>query len=365
MLNLEYNGKLVLIPLAIYLIMLFRYRKYIQNPNLNESRHESIILFILLVLSSVFAFESHDTYHYNEGFKLAKEDGGYYEDIYKFFSLLTNNYFVWRLMIWGPASLFILLAARKAGVKLGILGFVIPLFFLTQFVITRGAFGFSFMLLCIIFASSEIASKKINFKSILILILSLVGIWYSSELHRSIIIFLVLLPISLLIPLKKSTLYALMILFPVFYIGATYLLNLFAGLEVLIEKQEFILGYSEVEEINLSINGFIRVYLERAPWYLMGIPMLYALVNEKNLTIRILAKYSLLLVYVSAITFRQESIGPWLSVRTIHAASFPLLICEGYFLQNYKIDRWTRLSICLFITTVLLYHFFVNILNWW
>ena len=364
MYELTYNGHLAIIPLVLYILMLVRYKNIFQQTERYTNTYEWLVIYILLVLSSVFAFESHDTYHYMEGYELSKVDGGYYEDIYRYFAQITNNYFEWRFFIWGLASVFILLAAYILRLAFAYLGFVIPVFFLTQFVITRGALGFSFLMFTTICFTSYLSKGK-GLKNIILLALSFVGMIYSMNLHRSIVIYLVLLPLSVLIPIKKITLKTSLILFPLFYVSAVYLLNTFSGLEVLNDRQEFIQGYAAVEEINLSLNGFIRVYIERLPWYIFGFIMIYRMSSETNRPIRVLCKYSFLLLYISAITFRQEAIGPWLSTRTIHAASFPLLFCATYYLKNYKLERWTKISIALFIVTVFLYHFLVNILNWW
>jgi len=360
-----YNGQLALFSFIIYLICLVRYRKSVCITTTTNYIKEYIFLLLWLLISSVFAFAEHDTYHYWNGFNEVKAGWGYFEKVYYFLASLTSSYWIWRLMIWGTSSLLILFTSFRLKIRPETLGLVMTMFFISQFTITRGALAFSLCTFGLTVLMS-IPQDSSVFKKTLLFSISVVIIYLSTKCHRSMMLFILFIPIAICFPLNKKTIYFSILLFPLLYFLIKYLLPLIISSGFLSESMaELVEDYSNQEGINLSLNGVIRTYIEHLGWIFIIYPLaLFAIKDYTNKAITFFIKYAFVLIYFGSLLFKQP-LGPFMSTRTLHAASFPLLFSASYFLQYHKPTKLMKLGMACFFISTIVYHFYINITYWW
>ena len=136
----DYNGNLVIINLLITFISAFHYKAIYYRGSQNKG-NSFFYLGIMLILFSVFAFAEADTYHYHGLYDEMRLTGYqlHVEPFYYRLALLIPNYYLWRLAIWGSSTVLLVLAFKNLNIDSNTVGFILPIFFYSQFSLTRGS----------------------------------------------------------------------------------------------------------------------------------------------------------------------------------------------------------------------------------
>lgn len=322
----HYNGKLGLICFAIYLIMLFVGRRTFSGKI--EQSISYWLVFFFMALYSVLGFLEWDTYHYY----------GHYEEMFLFntrihveqfffwlVKVLPHSYILFRLVIWGTASWLMAQSAKMLNLNANVFCFMVPLLFITQLSVTRGALGLSLMIFCSILFIQSLDKRKL-----LWIIVAVLGLFYSPFLHKSIILYLFLLVFAYFFPFNKKTFVVSLLVFPLLYMFALSFFQKFSFFDYFNADQIYLVSkYQETEKITSNINGIIQKFFESTIYLLLLFDMTKKFLYEKIKVTKeqfFMYKYAYIMVYVYFLFFGQN-ISNWVSNRTLHAASFALVLC--------------------------------------
>ena len=255
----HYNGKLGLICFAIYLVMLIRGRRtFSGNTALSQNYW---FVFLGMALYSVLGFLEPDTYHYHYAYEEMRSTGfQIFEPFFFWLAMhLPHSFLLWRFAIWGTASFLMIQSAKKLDLNANVMCFMAPILFLTQLSVTRGAIGLALMVFCAIIFIQSLEKKKLVF-----VIIAILGIFASSFMHKSMIIFIAIMVASCFIPLNKRTFIISLILFPFLYAASLQIFQNFSFFEQLNEDQaQLITHYQSTEKTEMNINGIIQTIFEK------------------------------------------------------------------------------------------------------
>lgn len=357
------QSDLVWITLFIWAIPLFINRKYIQHGIYNNNNSYTLI-FLLLVIYATFAFAEADTYHYHEMYDTMVRYNYrvHVEQFYfKLVKIIPNSYWLWRFAIWGVAAYIIIIVLRKNQISPLCISIMAPLLFFRQFAITRGSLGFAVMMLAITLVMSK--SKNIKLSQMIIggILLGL-----SLYLHRSIAIYILLLPVAYVFKLNKFTFYLSIIAFPFLYGMVKMLVDNILGTTFFSEETlNFVETYSEDTGPSTTLWGYVGQLINYAPiFYLFYLLTKYYIINKNRLTNVhfYFLKLSYILFYVFCLFYEQE-FSSFMSSRSLHAAMFPLLIISSKYLDDSGLNKQNKCMIMLLILSSLYWYLYL-IYSW-
>lgn len=325
----QYSGKLGLICFLIYLIMVIRGRKVFSGI-IGYSKKYLFVGF-WMALYAVLGFLAADSYHYYRVYKIMASDGvraGVENFYFWLVNVLPKSFLLWRMAIWGTASIFMIWSAKLLNLNSNVFWLMVPLLFLNQLHVTRGCLGIALMVFSsIVFIQAQ---EKGNY---LVCLIAILGIYASSFLHKSMIIFIVLLLIAYVIPMNKKTFVSLLILFPVLYFLALKVFVNFSFLENLNEEQAYLITkYQSSTKKEANIFGILSNVFEKGSLILLLLIMTKKILYDKIQCSKsqfFIYKYSFFMIYVSFLFFGQQ-ISNWISIRTLHAGSFAFVLCATH-----------------------------------
>ncbi len=352
----QYSGKLGLICFAIYLIMVVRGRK-VFSGDIGYSNKYFFVGF-WMALYAVLGFLAHDTYHYSTAYSMMLSDGMKYgvEDFYFWLvEVLPNSYILWRVVVWGGASVLMIWSAKLLNLNSNVLWLMVPLLFLNYFHVTRGCLGISLMIF-----SSLVFIQALEKRKILICLIAILGIVVSSFLHKSLIIFIAILLVAYLFPMNKKTFVALLVLFPVLYFFVLKVFADFSFWEYLNEEQIYLISsYQSSQKTEANIYGILSNIFAKGSLILLLLGLTKKILYDKIQCSKsqfFIFKYTFLMIYVSFLFFGQQ-ISIWVSYRTLHAGSFAMVLCATQcFDPNLTEKKRTTMEsvilICFLISTI-------------
>lgn len=356
MTSYQYSGSLVLISLAIWFIALLLFRKVFKQPSETIST-DYRLAFLLLVAYSTFAFADADTYHYMRIFDLMKEYETriHVEPFYYHLTKFINNYYVWRLVIWGGASLILMTSLKKANLDATTVGFLLPCFVFREFSLTRGALGISI----IMFAITCIFSEEHRLRKFIIAVFCLIAAYY---LHRSMPLFLIIMVFALALPINKQTIIFSLLLFPILYILVTSVMDNLVGIlesdEEIAELTEY---YLELGQGTVNWKGMIQVVLQMSGIFLLIYSLCKYYLDRSNDFSRVshfMFKYSYVLIYIAMLLYNQ-GLTSFLYTRVLNFATYPLLFCTSEYLyksgKRSKLDRITLFMLAFYMFYITVY----------
>ena len=353
------NPFLSIINIVIWIILLIKYRGALNIGRIHHNQNFSFF-FVFVIVYVVFAFSEADTFHYYQLFNDIKNtnERGHIEPLYFWLIqiLPDNGYYLWRLIVWGLALLFIVKIFKRHKLDSEISSFLFSIVLLSPFALTRGSLGFALLLysISLIFCPNK---NKIIFSFIIGLLCAILSIFC----HKSIIAFIFIVLLSI-IPVGKSYYWITVILFPVLYQGLKSYALWFLNLDI-ITDDTFSSGmrYLEGDEYRRNIFGIIQQIIIYLPMVLSVITIaknIYFLKTPFPVYGKILFKVAYNLLYISLLFYNQFS--PFLSSRFLHASYFFILIPMIILAQERKKRTFLIISL-LFIFSSLytyLYHLY-------
>lgn len=297
----------------------------------------------LLILYCVFAYVDGDFYHYYEAFDKIKRTGfnTNFEPVhFEIIKALPANYYLWRLIIWGVASVLTLKAIKKLGLDIKIATCFIALIYLSYFSVMRGTLGISIMF----FGYSLLLCKGSRWWGIFLIAISLF-------FHRSMLMSIAILPLSF-IRLKKKYVIASVILFPVLITVIPIVIEyVLAGDFLAVGKDlkiaESLETYSEGEVIE---HNFLGKLIRTLYYFPIVFSLIYVVkhVTFKNMELPThiyrFYVYWYIMSYIAYLFFFQE-MSSFLFERFLIMSYFPLVVVLSYFYKNHKMTSAMRLII--------------------
>lgn len=371
---MQYSLSLCLISLFVFLVSIFVAKPQITywNPQRNNVRKGITAFFLLLMINSVFAFWSEDTYHSWQGFAEANRylyfKLGGYEEVYNWLATAVgNNYFLWRACIWIPACLFMYWTAKR--LDLLNRNFLVAMLLFGSFLAyTRGMLGHTMLVLGAVLFLDK---KSGNLMKILGLALVCVSYFFHKSMYVN-IIFAVLA----LFPFGKKTVTISLIAFPFLTTVVTYLVDGISSGQI-----EMTLGggvggvgdrtllYVSGEQMVSNVFGVIGKFIQCIPQYLT---ILY--LYNKVMVVKIFGggtnvyKYLFRLTYVAfyiASLFLFVETSSWIYERFKYMGFFPMVFVLGaVWSRERRLGKWARAIILLQAFAILFFRV-VQIKNWY
>lgn len=359
-----YNGQLVLINIFLWFILILSYRRGYTCCG-NKGTRGYGLLFIMMTLFSTYAFCAADTYHYHEIYNRMQTVNGpvHVEQVYFWLlKVLPKDYYLWRLIIWGLASLCLILTYKRYKLNPQVAAFTTAVVLLYQFSITRGCLGISLFLL-----SSSFFLKPINGKKLISYILGIAGCGLSLYFHRSMFVFICMFLLAY-IPINKFSLFLSLLIFPILRIrivpaieSVTELLSLGD------DMMRFTNSYIKGEQLSANIRGIIQQVINLLPCFIS----VYILIKANILRsvqgeryIKMLSRYTFILFYVSML-FYGLNVSAFMSSRILHMMYFPLTIVLSHtYVHNEEYRSLIRKTMIFFFVSVL-YSTLLSMYTWW
>lgn len=359
---MEYSWSLLLISIFVYIVSIFVAKPQITYNNLqrNNVKKGTIAFFILLMINSVFAFWSEDTYHSWRGFLIANQYQSFeileYERYYNWLATTVgNDYFLWRACIWIPACLFIYWSAKRLGL-LNRNFLVVMLLFGSFLSYTRGMLGHTML----IFGMILFMDKK---SSTFTKIIGLAIVCASYYFHRSMYINIIF-AILALFPFGKKTIVVSFIAFPFLIVLTTYLIDgilsghMYIDLGSEVAEDNRIMYYVSADKTQLTIYGQIAKIIRFVPEYLTLFYLYHKVMVQKNLEKKdnvfiYLFRLTYVAIYIASLFYFVET-SSWIYERFKYMGFFPLIFVLGeVWCKEKSSSKWTKVIILLQTLSVL------------
>lgn len=360
---MEYSWSLLLISIFVYIVSIFVAKPQITYNNLqrNNVKKGTIAFFILLMINSVFAFWSEDTYHSWEGFIIANQYQSFevlgYEQYYNWLATAVGNaYFLWRACIWIPACLFMYWSAKRLDL-LNRNFLVAMLLFGSLLSYTRGMLGHTML----VFGAVLFMDKKSN---TLTKIIGLAIVCVSYYFHKSMYVNIIFAVLALF-PFGKKTIVASLIAFPFLTTIATYLIDGIASGQIDMALGEGVGGegdrtylYASSERVAFNTLGMIDQIIKFIPeyftlFYLCYKVMVQKIFEKKDKVFIYLFRLTYVAIYIASLFyFVETSYGIY--DRFKYMGFFPLVFVLGAVWNKEKYSsKWTKVIILLQALSIL------------
>lgn len=302
--------------------------------------------FILIELFLVFQFTETDYWHY---YHMFNGWGRLTEPLQELIRNWFENFYLWRLFVWGGAFFVFILSFKRLGLSPRV---YIPLFvvgYLSRF-ISREQLGLAIMLL-----GSTYIVKPLRFKSFSYILG--VGLVLGSYFFHNSMVFSIamLLPAFFKVNWKRAVL-VLLLFVPLIYL-ANYVLSDTAFLELFNDSttntDSRIAIYTEQKTRAMNFNGLIRQLIYWSPMIIMLVDVLKRTSNQNEEIvlpnhIRYYLNYWFYMFILSFIFFWQAS-SAYISVRFLDKSLFAMVIVLSYWFSIQKPNKRMRTSLWLFL----------------
>jgi len=369
---MSYSWGLASIGLVVCIIMLFISKPSITyiSPQKNNVAKGVGLFFLLYILNSIFSFWEWDTYHSWGDFVLAKQYENFeinnYEPFYNWLASITRfNYFLWRTLIWTPACLFLYWAGKRLNIlnRNLLLAMVLFLVFLYS---ARNLLGLAMLLLGLVMLIDDSSHSKVFG-------LLLVGASYF--FHRTMYITIIFAAIAFF-KLNKGRITILLLLFPLFSVATTYLINNIVSGKWVVSLGELgndgnkVVLYAGMERAKSTIFGIIRQIITYVPQYLALVYVVKRIVfdnvleGDKQQRIwTFLMRFSFVCIYVAS-TFYFAETSMWVYERFKYMGMIPLtfVLAKVWSLEP-KTNVWVKALILLQLLS-LSYRWLDQYLHW-
>lgn len=312
----------------------------------NQKEYLRLTFYLLaIILFFLYPMYDGDYFHYEEIVEyIHSRPFGYthMEDIYVWLIQITNgNYFFWRLIVWGVSFLFVIFSINLLTLDLRLGLFVFACLFLTRFSYSRVSLAMALFF----FGYSCLFKKDRRPKFLFLACLSLIASYYS---HKSVIVPLLLMPLTLLYFTKKRVIISL-ILFPVFVVFLNKYAFIFLEMDVSdmdIQQVKTAASYMSGDKIQRGIARVIEIYLSRSVIYLGAFLCVYKiLINKKvegefnNLSIIYLSKLIYWIVYLATALSFLDIGHSAIAYRILYFSYLPICYVFTYLISEMLITR--------------------------
>lgn len=264
--------------IAYFTIILLYWKECVKNFDINDIGSG---LLLLVILFCVLGFENGDFYGYQSYLK--DKDTQYMEPIYGFIAeIVSYNYFLFRLVVWGGAILLFYRTAKRFKINPNNALFILFIMFISTFDYARASlamsvyyYGLSF--LCIPIRSGKYVSY----------LYGLSIIFLSFFFHNSMIICILIAPTALIrISFKKLLFFLLAFLLLIPTIENLFFSVFDGSLLAKFAINDKILTYENLELGEVSFYEWIRRCFEYMFYFIPILFFAYYLYVDKNVIIQ-------------------------------------------------------------------------------
>lgn len=304
-----------------------------------DSRLNFWFFLIITTAFCTFAFSNGDFFNYQKGFKVMVRTGSssHEEPVYVWLvNNVTQTYIVWRLIIWGTATYFTVLALKRFNLPPIPLYAALTVCYLTSLYIMRGNLGVAIMLYGLSFIL--IPLKRGRIISYILGITLFIGSYF---FHKSMILSMGFLLPAILVNFDKKKIFWCVIFYPIAFLLIKYLLefmadNGLAGDDQLSASSKF---YAETKRFDANLGGILNTVVTfGAQFYTVYYAYKIDLVRKVPKYIRIFYNYWFVWVYLAALCYFQE-LGGWYFSRFMYMSNLPWTIFLAYIYAHFPNSR--------------------------
>ena len=204
---------------AVVLVALYNY--WCMKNNHKGTGYLFFVVFILL-FSLLYRPEGGDFWHHLEVYELGSAHHNNLEDFYNWLmDKIPNNFLLWRIVIWFPAAIFIMLTYKMMGVgSNNATTFFLMFGLISVYYYTRNVLASSILYLGMAICCVTTKPLKRFFSIVIFVGLSVVSYF----LHKSMPMYIGLALMAIILPLNRNTVIGALIAFPLLY-GLIYALS--------------------------------------------------------------------------------------------------------------------------------------------
>lgn len=302
------------------------------SPQFSRNSKQGFGLFaigILTFLMALVPFQSADFIHVAYSFQ--KNILIYhFEDIYIWIYNLDQSIWLWRILVFGPTTLLLIWIIKLLGVNSKFASFIFVITQMFMFGALRNMFG----LMLMFFSIATIFYKARAHKRLFWILLGVLGLFGCTFLHRSMILYVMLLGIAL-IPFETKTVKISLVVFPFLY-GSIFILSNWFIMTFLPEMAEHAEYYTGEERGTTLMKTINEVLKHGAYLYLLFI--IYRTYGNSSvnfpIAIKFLLRYAFVLIYLGFL-FCGQGTGGWLFERFVWTGDIALMFVMMWFFYIY------------------------------
>ena len=337
--NLDATSFQVLFNILIFILL---YYSSVWNKIRNNNIINTFVIFLIITFCT-YTYWSGDYFHYYDIYVFFQKNHIVFhlEDIYEDILLFSSTYETFRLCIWGSGILIILFSAKLLHVKQSQILYLFIIFYLLKYSYARAAFAITILSFGYILLLKYLTNKR----NIILLLLSVFILIFSTQFHDSIVMALAVVPLSF-IPLNKHRIILLMVFYPLLvYIVNTFffpfILNNIVDEEDVyvsaIENTTTILAHGKnVGTLVVNTLTVLPIYLSMA--YL--IHKVYFLKIEISKTTHYLLNFSFLLIYTSALFAFLPNNQDIYYFRILFMSYVPLIFVLSRYISSIGVSKY-------------------------
>lgn len=253
----------ILLVLIGYLILRYIYKPTMYN-NIISDRQQKVGMFLVIIIC-LFSVQDTDYFHYETALQAMSQGATlHFEDVYYTIGeIVSYNYLLFRLVIWGSAFTLFCWTVKRLDVSLVVALFFFVTMYLTKFSYARASLAMSIGLFGYTFLVKPISLKWISY------LLGTAIVATSLFFHKSAIFMIPVYMLSLF-KINKFTISAALIMFPIgYYLISEYGIAMLMGADdseiIANSAQEYLMK----DVSNKGIAILILHFLERIPYYII------------------------------------------------------------------------------------------------
>lgn len=324
-----------------------------------------LVCFILIIAP----LNRGDFYHYCEYVQNYSPGSLFYmEEIYQdIVEFVDCNYLLFRIIVWGSATLLYLLTLKRLDINYHIGFFVLFSIYVNIFDYARASLGMAIYFFGLSYLIKPFDSKYSSY------ILGGIVIALSTIFHRS-IVFLVAMTIMVFIPLNKKTVALTLFAFPLiayfinYIFGSVLSLDFFSGEDGIAERAEL---YTLRESNAFNLLGLFREVWHYSLFYVPCLICVKTILSDYYEScpkeLRLLAKVIVFSVFFASCLFFLDLNNKVMFYRTLYMTHIGLSLLLAGLFQYGLISRDTMKFLLLFcisdiVAYEFLYGFYVRLL---
>lgn len=272
----------------------------------------------------------------------------HYEDFFIWLYETTNNYLVWRIVVYGSSTILLFITIKSLNLNGQFAAFVFVITQMFMFGALRNMLGLMLMFLGVVLLFKP-ATKS---QKIFLIILSAVMLYYCTFLHKSMTMYVLML-VPALYPFGKKLTRISLFAFPILY-GSIFFLSNYFIMTFLPEMADSAIYYTDTERETTFMKTLNEVLKHGAYVYLLYIILKYQSSDKFKtpLVIKFLTRYAFILMYIGFLFWGQAN-GGWLYERLVWTGEISLMFVIMWFFYIYPRTIGVKIAFGILIYQIL------------
>lgn len=313
---------------------------FLASKNKYRNSHANNLLIVVLLLLICLVPTGGDYQHYQQVFEQFKLHGdtANLEDGYVPLLIVSGNYTIFRMIIWGAAIMLFLLSLRKSDIKqsVGLYFFAFLFVYIFSYARVSLAMAIAFLGFSIILGSTNKRNKNI----IIRWALGAAILYASLFFHKSIGFMLLCVPFAFM-NLKKKHFIVLALLFPALvYFANHYMINYLFDVKNVVDDEllsRAITVHSEGSKMLYGLGKILGQLLLYAPLYLLQLFFQRDILQGKIIVNRVekrVLDYAFFIIYFSSVFAFLDFGTRVIYYRFLYMAYLPTVVACSSILNN-------------------------------